>query len=98
MRPYQVGNEGLWVDLDTIQWIKPPYIDNTQGPAFVALSWRHAFQDKAETLYYRIERTRRDNGGIEPSYVPAKTEDGQVKTLVEITRDVFEPFKTAWST
>lgn len=96
MRPYQVGEEGPWVDLDSVQWIKPPYIDNTQGPPYVALSWRHAFQNKAETLYYRVEKTRRDNGFFEPSIVPTTLEDGQVKTLVEITENVFKPFLVAW--
>ena len=98
MRPYQVCEDGPWVDLDTVQWIKPPVIDHTQGPAYVALSWRHAFQDKAETLYFRVEKTRVDSGGrLEPTYCPATLEDGRIKTLAEITDTVFEPFLAAWS-
>lgn len=100
MRPYQIPKTKTWVDLDTIQSITEPCLEEARWPSIV-LHWQHAFQN--ETSVCQWEQPTTEVPGFEKLaqscrvYEPTKNENGEPTMLPVIYEEVFKPFFEAWS-
>jgi hypothetical protein len=99
MRPYQLGPDGEWVDLDTVQSIAPPFFVDEMGRGgfFVAMQWRHAFQDGPREIRWTQPWSYKDRNDVNERPTPNKTEDGTPTEVERMHRELFQPFLNAWA-
>lgn len=99
MRPYQIPKTKMWVDLDTIQSITEPRLEEARWPSIV-LHWQHAFQDETSVCQWEQPNEPIPDEDVRRMFRVneiTKNENGEPTMLPVIYEEVFKPFFEAWS-
>lgn len=108
MRPYQLWEQGPWVDLDYIQEVIPPeFVDRMgQGGFFIEMSIRFAFQNDVRLFRWNQDWEvpniiiRRD-GTVDEGFKDPKEcvplTNGVPSVLVQAELKIFRPLMYRWA-